>query len=69
MHSILAIIYMYACTVGSTDRLLSHILKTIPASVLAVHFHDTYGQALANILIALQHGITVIDTSVSGLGG
>jgi hydroxymethylglutaryl-CoA lyase len=31
--------------------------------------HDTYGQALANILIALQHGISVIDSSVAGLGG
>jgi len=38
-------------------------------SKLAVHFHDTYGQALANIFVALQHGITVIDSSVSGLGG
>ena len=36
---------------------------------LAVHFHDTYGQALANIFVALQHGVTVIDSSVSGLGG
>jgi len=54
---------------GSTQRLLSHVLQTIPASQLAVHFHDTYGQALSNILIALQHGLTVVDTSVSGLGG
>ncbi len=36
---------------------------------LAVHFHDTYGQALANIYAALQEGITVIDSSVGGLGG
>ncbi|MCW2587094.1 MAG: pyruvate carboxyltransferase [Frankiales bacterium] len=36
---------------------------------LAVHFHDTYGQALANTLIALQHGITVVDASAGGLGG
>jgi hydroxymethylglutaryl-CoA lyase len=34
-----------------------------------VHFHDTYGQALANTLVALQHGITVVDASVGGLGG
>jgi hydroxymethylglutaryl-CoA lyase len=36
---------------------------------LAVHFHDTYGQALANTLMALQHGITVVDASAGGLGG
>ena len=34
-----------------------------------MHFHDTYGQALANILIALQHGISVIDSAAGGLGG
>ena len=36
---------------------------------IAVHFHDTRGLALSNILVALQHGVTVIDSSVSGLGG
>jgi hydroxymethylglutaryl-CoA lyase len=36
---------------------------------LAVHFHDTYGQALANTLLALQHGITTVDASAGGLGG
>ena len=36
---------------------------------LAVHFHDTFGQALANTLIALQHGITTVDASAGGLGG
>lgn len=36
---------------------------------LAVHFHDTYGQALANTLTALQHGVTVVDSSAGGLGG
>ncbi len=44
-------------------------MKEIPADKLAVHFHDTYGQSLANILVALQFGINVIDTSISGLGG
>jgi len=34
-----------------------------------VHFHDTYGQALANILVAVQNGIAVVDSSVAGLGG
>ncbi len=56
-------------TVGSMSRLLDCILADIPASQIAVHCHDTYGQALANILVALQHGITIIDSSVSGLGG
>ena len=36
---------------------------------LAIHFHDTYGQALANTLVALQHGITTVDSSAGGLGG
>ncbi|MFC3095843.1 hydroxymethylglutaryl-CoA lyase [Alteromonas sediminis] len=52
-----------------TTNLLNVLLKDIDASKLAVHFHDTYGQALANILIALQHGIAVIDSAVAGLGG
>lgn len=56
-------------TIGSVDTLLKTVLKEIPANKLAVHFHDTYGQALANIHIALQKGIGVIDSSVAGLGG
>jgi hydroxymethylglutaryl-CoA lyase len=52
-----------------TEQLLQTLLTDIPAQCLAVHFHDTYGQALANILIALQNGITTIDSSVAGLGG
>mmetsp|Transcript_3898 Transcript_3898/g.5845 ORF Transcript_3898/g.5845 Transcript_3898/m.5845 type:complete len:221 (-) Transcript_3898:384-1046(-) len=56
-------------TPGSTEVLLSHLLKKIPADKLAVHFHNTYGQALANILVALQQGIAVVDSSASGLGG
>jgi hydroxymethylglutaryl-CoA lyase len=43
--------------------------KGISVDQLAVHFHDTYGQALANTLVALQHGITVVDASAGGLGG
>ena len=58
-------------TIGSTSMLLEHLTKNelISPSVLAAHFHDTHGQALANISIALQYGIRVIDSSVSGLGG
>lgn len=83
-------------TPGSTQKLLDELQGVIPFNRLAVHFHDTYGQALANILVALdvsraavlhafgcaarllndlslrtctQAGITVIDSSTSGLGG
>jgi isopropylmalate/homocitrate/citramalate synthase len=41
----------------------------IPIEQLAVHFHDTRGTALANVLIALQSGISIIDSSAGGLGG
>eukprot|EP00877_Chromochloris_zofingiensis_P001529 jgi/Chrzof1/11377/Cz05g34170.t1 len=44
-------------------------MKVIPREKLAAHLHDTYGQAMANILAALQLGISVVDTSVAGLGG
>lgn len=41
----------------------------VPTSRIGVHFHDTYGQALANTLAALQHGVTTVDASAGGLGG
>ncbi|MBO1286589.1 hydroxymethylglutaryl-CoA lyase [Streptomyces sampsonii] len=53
--------------VGSLLRAL-HAAGVEPG-VLAVHFHDTYGQALSNTLAALQHGVTVVDASAGGLGG
>jgi len=56
-------------TPASTAALLNELLDRIPAEKLAMHMHDTYGQALANILIALQMGISVIDSSIAGLGG
>lgn len=56
-------------TPGSTTQLLETLLRGIPAEKLALHCHDTYGQALANLLVGLQHGIATIDASVSGLGG
>ena len=56
-------------TPGRVQDLLSSVLNEVKASNLAVHFHDTYGQALTNIFVALINGISVIDTSVSGLGG
>ncbi|KAJ3084968.1 3-hydroxymethyl-3-methylglutaryl-CoA lyase [Quaeritorhiza haematococci] len=49
--------------------LLREVTKDIPVEKLAVHCHDTYGQALANILMAVQHGVRVVDSSVAGLGG
>lgn len=52
-----------------TLHMLEAVLNEIPVEKLAVHFHDTYGQALVNILVALQHGISVVDSAVSGLGG
>ncbi len=52
-----------------TKALIERINQDIPMEKIAVHFHDTYGQALANIYAALQCGVSIIDSSVSGLGG
>ncbi len=52
-----------------TKALLATISREINIEKIAVHFHDTYGQALANIFAALQQGVSVIDSSVAGLGG
>ncbi len=51
------------------QNMLRGVSQKIPVQHLAVHFHDTYGQALANILAALEVGIKMIDCSVAGLGG
>jgi len=56
-------------TPGSTLEMLKAVKDKVPVEALAVHFHDTYGQALPNILIALQEQISTVDSSVSGLGG
>lgn len=56
-------------TPGDTARLLDVLLAEIPPERLAVHMHDTYGQALANIYVALTRGISVVDSAVAGLGG
>jgi len=56
-------------TALKTEKMIQAVKAQIPVEHLAVHFHDTYGQAMANILIALQQGVSVIDSSVSGLGG
>lgn len=58
-----------AGTAGDMDALLREVVPNVDAKHLAVHCHDTYGQALSNILNALEHGVTVVDSSVAGLGG
>jgi len=50
-------------------ELINHLKTNLPVHQLAAHFHDTYGQAVANIHAVLPLGITVIDTAVAGLGG
>lgn len=52
-----------------TKSMLKTVMCAVPAENLAVHFHDTYGQALANIFVALKRGVAVVDSSVGGLGG
>tara|TARA_B110000902_G_scaffold222457_1_gene258663 strand:+ start:1251 stop:2165 length:915 start_codon:yes stop_codon:yes gene_type:complete len=56
-------------TPGHFKRLLDHLLLQTSADKLAVHCHDTYGQALANIGASLEYGIATVDASVAGLGG
>ncbi|WP_432186035.1 hydroxymethylglutaryl-CoA lyase [Streptomyces sp. Tue6028] len=57
-------------TPGHVQSLLAELNEEgVPTSALGVHFHDTYGQALANTLVALQHGVTTVDASAGGLGG
>ena len=56
-------------TPGATRRLIETVALQIPRENLAGHFHDTYGQALANIYASLLEGVSVFDSSVAGLGG
>lgn len=56
-------------TAGHFKRLLDHLLLQNLVDKLAVHCHDTYGQALANICASLEYGIATVDASVAGLGG
>jgi hydroxymethylglutaryl-CoA lyase len=56
-------------TPGATRTLFDVVAGQIPRGKLAGHFHDTYGQALANIYASLLEGIHVFDSSVAGLGG
>lgn len=56
-------------TPAKVHAMLDAVLAVVPVSKVAVHFHDTYGQALTNIYAALSRGIQVIDSAVAGLGG
>ncbi|MEV0179486.1 hydroxymethylglutaryl-CoA lyase [Streptomyces sp. NPDC050625] len=57
-------------TPGHVLELLSVLNEEgVPTNVIGVHFHDTYGQALANTYAALEHGVTTVDASAGGLGG
>jgi hydroxymethylglutaryl-CoA lyase len=56
-------------TPAVANALVKTVASVVPVEQLAVHFHDTYGQALANILACLDAGVRTLDSSVSGLGG
>lgn len=56
-------------TPARVQAMLSVVMEVVPREKLAVHLHDTYGQALANLMAALDFGIAVADSSVAGLGG
>ncbi len=56
-------------TPGKARAMIETVSKLVPVEKLAAHFHDTYGQALANLLAVMDLGVAVIDSSVSGLGG
>jgi len=56
-------------TPNRVATMLDRVISAVPAGRLAVHFHDTYGQAIANLMPALERGVAVIDSSVAGLGG
>jgi hydroxymethylglutaryl-CoA lyase len=56
-------------TPGKARAMLRAVAEAVPMPALAVHFHDTYGQALANILACLEEGVAVVDAAVSGTGG
>jgi len=56
-------------TAGQTQALFRRVSEQVPIEALAGHFHDTYGQALANLYAALELGVSTFDCSVAGLGG
>ncbi|KRD39352.1 hydroxymethylglutaryl-CoA lyase [Lysobacter sp. Root916] len=56
-------------TPGKARAMLKSVAAEVPMPALAVHFHDTYGQALSNLLACLEEGVAVVDSAVSGTGG
>ncbi|MCW8891200.1 MAG: hydroxymethylglutaryl-CoA lyase [Sedimenticola sp.] len=56
-------------TPTKAQQMIDAVSQFVPVEKLAAHFHDTYGQALANLYAVLQRGVSIIDSSVSGLGG
>jgi hydroxymethylglutaryl-CoA lyase len=56
-------------TTGSTRNVIEAVAEHVPVERLAGHFHDTYGQAVANVYAALECGVATFDSSVAGLGG
>lgn len=56
-------------TAGQIRGLIGRVAAILPREVIAMHFHDTYGQGPANVLASLEEGIAVFDSSVAGLGG
>lgn len=58
-----------AATPGEVSALIDRLARAVPAQALAVHFHDTRGTALANVLASLAGGVSTVDASAGGLGG
>lgn len=56
-------------TADAVKRVIAATARRIPRERIAMHFHDTYGQGVANVLTSLEEGIAVFDSSVAGLGG
>lgn len=56
-------------TAGQISGIIDRVTEHTPRDKLAMHFHDTYGQGIANILVSLEAGISTFDSSVAGLGG
>ena len=56
-------------TPAHVDRLLDGVLDRVPLEMVGVHFHDTYGQGVANTMAALRRGVAMMDASAGGLGG
>jgi hydroxymethylglutaryl-CoA lyase len=74
----LAMLGCYEVSLGDTigvgtptkaRRMVQAVAQAVPVDKLAIHFHDTYGQALANILACLETGVSVVDSAAGGLGG